>query len=54
MKLAKSRSKNLLVKSFNVDCELPWELVTLNTAELLEQFEPHGMENPQPAFLLRT
>ncbi len=55
MKLAKEQiKKNLLVKSFNVDCELPWELVTLNTAELLEQFEPHGMENPQPAFLLKN
>jgi len=45
--------ENLLLETKRVECVLSHGLVTIQTAEALEQFEPFGMGNPRPRFLLR-
>ena len=44
----------LLVKTKRVECELPHPLATLSTAQELTKFEPFGMGNMRPRFLLKN
>lgn len=45
---------SLLVKTKRVECELPHELATLETADAVKKFEPFGMRNSRPRFLLKN
>lgn len=43
-------SKDLLQKCTEIECILPPQLVSLETAKQLKQLEPFGMGNPKPVF----
>ncbi|MDA1079685.1 MAG: single-stranded-DNA-specific exonuclease RecJ [bacterium] len=45
---------SLLVESKRVECVLPHELSTIETADALSMFEPFGMRNQRPRFLLKN
>ena len=44
----------LLVETKRVECALPHELATIDTAKALAMFEPFGMGNARPRFLLKN
>jgi single-stranded-DNA-specific exonuclease len=43
-----------LEPELSIDCQLPASLVSLDTVAVLEKFEPFGLANPQPKFLLKA
>ncbi|NCN82865.1 MAG: single-stranded-DNA-specific exonuclease RecJ [Candidatus Pacebacteria bacterium] len=45
---------HLLIETKRVECELPHDLVTLDTVDALTKFEPFGMRNNRPRFLLKN
>ena len=55
MTLAKQQLADVALEAgINVDCPIASKLVTLDTAQALEAFEPHGNANPRPIFLLKN
>ena len=52
---AKQRlAEELLVPKLSIECELKSEDINRKTLEIVNQFEPYGMANPQPLFLTRN
>lgn len=45
---------DLLVHSLNIDCEIPFDLISSNLYAMLKSFKPYGMGNPQPIFLSKN
>jgi single-stranded-DNA-specific exonuclease len=45
---------DLLVDSLNIDCEIPFNLISSNLYAMLKSLKPYGMGNPQPIFLSRN
>ncbi len=42
----------LLTPGLEIDCEIPWQLVTEKLVTLQEAFAPFGSANPRPVFIL--
>lgn len=52
---AKERlAEELLTPKLSIECELKPEDINHKTLEIINQFEPYGMANPQPLFLTRN
>ncbi len=45
---------DLLVHSLNIDCEIPFDLISSDFYAIIKSLEPYGMGNPQPIFLSRN
>lgn len=43
-----------LQATLQLDCELPSQLVTLETAQELKMLEPFGQANPEPSFFIKS
>jgi len=52
---AKERlAEELLIPELSIECELKPEDINKETLEIVSQFEPYGVGNPQPLFLTRN
>ncbi|OGD84069.1 single-stranded-DNA-specific exonuclease RecJ [Candidatus Curtissbacteria bacterium RBG_13_40_7] len=52
---AKERlAEELLIPKLSIECELVAEDINHKTLEIINEFEPFGMANPQPLFLTRN
>ena len=47
-------SKEEIVPTITVDCEIESDMLTMPQVESLEMLEPFGMGNPQPVFIVRN
>jgi single-stranded-DNA-specific exonuclease len=45
--------KNALIKSINIDCELPLEIVSQQLYEAIQKLSPFGIGNAEPVFVSR-
>ncbi len=49
----KTLNEEDLIKKISVDCELPILLLNLDILPTISQFEPFGVANPEPLFLIK-
>lgn len=43
-----------LIRNINIDCELPFEAVSLKLTEEIEKLSPFGVGNPEPLFMSKS